>query len=649
MIFMNTKPELGILFIHGIGEQRVGQTLTDFGEPLCEWLKGWLSNDKRDSASEGGTGVVISKAILYRPELQVCPHFFADLRIKNENEIEQKTWLFAESHWAESFPSPGTQEVTLWLMRVVPWTCLSYAGRRVKSAMHAFGDSFVQGKWFLGIGKILSLLMHCLMSFLLLGLSWLLELLLIVLILIGSLPIPAIRSYVSWVQEKITAVIGDSYVFASSVVRRESVIEQVRSDIDWVGEHCDKVVIVAHSQGAAIAYLALNKALPQKLRLLITFGSGISKLSQLTQSRIRTYMSLIAFYSPMAFLFVGSYIAETLGLLPQEDVYAGSIWVTAAMFVFISIASLKLSMIESNDDIKNFGEKLEKHRIGWLDIFSSADPVPNGPLFLSRQSFLDSVKIYNERSIFTDHTTYRANREGFLSTIVNTLVKCGVTSLPIVNWNSGYDQLALEYGREARRIRTSAFQLTRLLLLASLVIVVFDDQAATFLGTKISTWINWICETFYGQLGSGNITKCWTISAFKTGIIAFGVIYLAVTKLVRLIEKGISGSFIGAVYRGSPITLQLSAVMPALVFLFVFVFGYSAFSLAVHLYFPKTFQLTRLIVNAIPNVSGYLDWQAYFFGLAGALVTAIVYMFWSVQSLRRLCIEHGLPAKGKFK
>jgi hypothetical protein len=37
---------VGILFVHGIGHQRKGETLLRFGEPLFDWLKRWLAEAK---------------------------------------------------------------------------------------------------------------------------------------------------------------------------------------------------------------------------------------------------------------------------------------------------------------------------------------------------------------------------------------------------------------------------------------------------------------------------------------------------------------------------------------------------------------------------------------------------------------------------
>ena len=35
----DVRPDIGVLFVHGIGSQRRGQTLAEFGEPIYLWLR----------------------------------------------------------------------------------------------------------------------------------------------------------------------------------------------------------------------------------------------------------------------------------------------------------------------------------------------------------------------------------------------------------------------------------------------------------------------------------------------------------------------------------------------------------------------------------------------------------------------------------
>ena len=67
------KYQLGILFVHGIGEQPEGETLLRFGQPLVTWLHQWLARDAEPNA-RGSVEVV--QAVLAPSKLQgdVPPH-----------------------------------------------------------------------------------------------------------------------------------------------------------------------------------------------------------------------------------------------------------------------------------------------------------------------------------------------------------------------------------------------------------------------------------------------------------------------------------------------------------------------------------------------------------------------------------------------
>src|SRR5207248_3278939 len=83
--------------------------------------------------------------------------------------------------------------------------------------------------------------------------------------------------------------VGDSYAFLKRPIQRSAVTGQFHRDLRWVSDRCDQMVIVAHSQGAAVAHLALRQGLPSKRNeencRLITFGSGLKKLEELAEIR----------------------------------------------------------------------------------------------------------------------------------------------------------------------------------------------------------------------------------------------------------------------------------------------------------------------------------------------------------------------------
>ena len=82
--------ELGILLVHGIGEQKLGETIANMGEPLYRALKKWIEAapfDNSDASSSPGAkakepsgitrgGKVAGAAIQAQrwPPPSTCPH-----------------------------------------------------------------------------------------------------------------------------------------------------------------------------------------------------------------------------------------------------------------------------------------------------------------------------------------------------------------------------------------------------------------------------------------------------------------------------------------------------------------------------------------------------------------------------------------------
>jgi len=70
----------------------------------------------------------------------------------------------------------------------------------------------------------------------------------------------------------------------------------------------------------------------------------------------------------------------------------------------------------------------------WMDLFASADPVPNGPTRIAEKRAIRSVPITNRGSFLGDHTTYWENVDGFVLRVVRacatTAGSAWVASLP---------------------------------------------------------------------------------------------------------------------------------------------------------------------------------------------------------------------------
>src|SRR5262249_17369832 len=195
-------------------------------------------------------------------------------------------WLLAESRWADAFPTTRFRDLAWWGLLVAPWTSASHYGLRIRRLFELAVAK--QGAW-----RVLALLVFLpqaawYLVTALLG-SCLLLLLILVLLVLAIPPIPQVRDFVSRVQRALSSSLGDSYVLVASPIRRAAIIGQVVRDLRWMEARCDRLAIVAHSQGGAVAFEALRTRVfagcDKQRFLLLTFGSGLSKLEEVRRSQ----------------------------------------------------------------------------------------------------------------------------------------------------------------------------------------------------------------------------------------------------------------------------------------------------------------------------------------------------------------------------
>jgi hypothetical protein len=98
----------------------------------------------------------------------------------------------------------------------------------------------------------------------------------------GGSRFPRFAATFQWAFLQIAEVLGDSYVFSESPFRREAIVGSVLSQMRDLATRCGHLVVLAHSQGAAVAAAAVYKELPEQLRLFVTYGSGLQRLEELS-------------------------------------------------------------------------------------------------------------------------------------------------------------------------------------------------------------------------------------------------------------------------------------------------------------------------------------------------------------------------------
>src|SRR5438128_210584 len=131
------KYPIGVLFVHGIGDQKSGETLVSYADPIVDFTQDWLANTRRLDRTEfqGGfctLGSASLESSSRRPP-NVELHLIAYKKQAAGDPVPvTSVWLLAECLWAKCFPPPSAAEVIAWGIPVAPWAVASHFARRIQ-------------------------------------------------------------------------------------------------------------------------------------------------------------------------------------------------------------------------------------------------------------------------------------------------------------------------------------------------------------------------------------------------------------------------------------------------------------------------------------------------------------------------------------
>lgn len=444
--------KLGILFVHGMGEQERGDTITQMGDALTEWLRRWVQELP-------GGDVVIREATLRDTPQPVAPqtgpgtlerpaqrvtgpvaHATVELS-RGEDPPERQQWLLAESWWADAFRQATFGELVTWAISVGPWLIASQRQGVVRRVLESnppfaiglFGQAFL---WVLKGATVLGLYIIALI------LAGIIAPIALVLLVLGLIPIPVISDLARGIAHNLAGSFGDLLVLVRSPVRFAAMAERVRGDLEVMRGECDRVMIVAHSQGSAVAWHALRRMAQQgdedhKVRLFVTFGQALRKLKSLYRlhevgGALQGAATLLALLSTVLL------IAEAALVSPQviEQIQRGgdltAIQIPSPFVIAIIVVALLIVVVQEilgglvSDMSSQTEEELRTEfdavtdkfpKLKWVDLWASADPAPNGPLLQALPPGISSYKVRNLASTLLDHSVYWSNVTEFVSTI----------------------------------------------------------------------------------------------------------------------------------------------------------------------------------------------------------------------------------------
>ena len=244
------KP-IGVLFVHGIGDQLAGETLLDWSGPLIRSLVAWI--ERQDASTlvwpwVDRSGRLIDPVV--RGQIDFGGSTFPLVKVavpgvQDAAEMlqhEPQTWVLTEAWWARRVASPR-------LSAVVDWTGRQGVFGRVVNRIA--GRGAVVPRWVarIGLGTFLSLVS----TLVFLGIG-------VLKAVAAILPVGPLKDQVilSQFQGFLLSWWGDIHVIVSSPAQAANIRNTIWQTLDALRSYgCDRIVVVAHSGGTVMSYQVL--------------------------------------------------------------------------------------------------------------------------------------------------------------------------------------------------------------------------------------------------------------------------------------------------------------------------------------------------------------------------------------------------------
>jgi len=441
------RVDVGVLFVHGIGNQPEGSTLKE-GGGLARTLGGWARP-------------------VTEPDWKQVPGDPKSRLVEIGSGTDSRTALAAEGWWAGEVPAPGAGTLLWWLLSVVPLVVPRVLDAGLRRSSMRMDDADWWRPLFFGSGVVrlaqnafvvaatLSLLAALVALWALalpraaldrirsagpragdapvlvpvlcgtaLGAAVLLVIpgtsakqgavaVLAMLILVTGWTLPRLLN------TTLAAFVGDCYALLRQEPIERAMVQRVESCLAWLEGEVKgaPIVIVAHSQGAELVRRVIAER-ENGVRGLVTYGAGIAKLDAVDRLRASPWTAIAA----LALRIVSAAIAVVAVVVVVRtwlalDALAIAIALLAVALVPLSGARKLLQKVVGESytsDRFGFGPK----KVGrWLDLQTANDPVSEGALPIDA-SWGEAREIVNARVLLLDHVLYWRNVEGFCAPLI---------------------------------------------------------------------------------------------------------------------------------------------------------------------------------------------------------------------------------------
>jgi hypothetical protein len=359
---------VGIVFVHGVGSQKPGQTLLQYAEPFIDTIGAWTRRQtilapaggtedrrrrmtdpvRRSSIDFNGSTLPLVQIDIGSPE-------------GRDQEHPPQTWLMTEAWWASDVEPPSLRTVANWLG---PSGGVSQLARGLLESSIIPGGTRIAPWAELGLQFYIS----SVAAVALLGFTGLRA-------VVNALPIAAFKDALDRlaIDSFLTTWYGDVYVLLHEQAQAANVRRRTAEAVQALEElGCGSMVLVGHSGGTIVNYMTLTDPAytnPTGVNIavdkLITLGEAVNMAWRL-----------------------------------EANEKAGS-----RMFANLTA---------------------EQPRLRWHDFWASHDPAPLGPVSIRLSPGIDpshvaSHDIWNRRSILDDHGGYWENDEEFIIPLLREL------------------------------------------------------------------------------------------------------------------------------------------------------------------------------------------------------------------------------------
>ncbi len=369
---------IGVVFIHGIGAQRAGETVLAWAQPIIRMLAAW-SDDR---------GLPADPVVRSRVDLTGGTTPFIELEVPADPaapvDHPSQRWVLTEAWWASDVEAPGIAAMLRWLIwrgearRIGEGIVTGINAADDARRGPASGSEQTRRRVRDGLERVLILGFFLVLALVAVPLYALIKLL-------SALPIPTVVQGVSTAQLDwfLADWFGDVRVLLGDRAQAANIRSRVETTIDALREYgCGRIVIVAHSGGTIVAYMTLSDLEPElHVDTLVTHGQALGLAWRLGHFE---------------------------GPLPEFEPVAGD-----------------------EDELLRRGDRLVRPLpadLHWEDFWASHDPAPAGPLDdLQRSVGLPTTShlVTNRNSLTNDHGGYWDNEEGFVIPVMRAIDRAG--------------------------------------------------------------------------------------------------------------------------------------------------------------------------------------------------------------------------------